>query len=399
MARIVIVTTRFPYFYTEAFLEAEYPYLNKSFENICFLPLFKGKVRESCVGAKVCDDYNELYSQKWKKYLVVLTRTDFYRNLWQHKSKFFRKNRILNTFKQQVHFTILKDVVLKNKELFTEDTIVYSYWFNAAVYAFLKLKEDLGLKYKVVCRAHRFDVYDEDGEMPNRSYCLRKIDKVFPISQDAIDTLSSKYGYKDKFELSRLGVKDYGVISKCSLDGTFHVLSVSQVHPRKRIKEIHEALLTFATMNTGVNVVWTHFGDGPYFNHLLEFAQTVSVPNFKIECKGRVPNTEVMSYISNTRIDVFINLSTSEGVPVSVMEAQSFGIPVIATDVGGTSEVMNSDNGILLSANPTNSEVVEALSKVMGTNYDRERIKEKWNDISNANVNFPLFVQKLKAII
>ena len=41
MARIVIVTTRFPYFYTEAFLEAEYPYLNKSFENICLSPLEK----------------------------------------------------------------------------------------------------------------------------------------------------------------------------------------------------------------------------------------------------------------------------------------------------------------------------------------------------------------------
>ena len=212
--------------------------------------------------------------------------------------------------------------------------------------------------------------------------------------------MSSKYGYKEKFDLSRLGVKDYGVINKRSLNGAFHVLSVSQVHPRKRIKEIHEALLTFATMNTDVNVVWTHFGDGPYFKHLLEFAHTVNVQNFKIECKGRVPNTEVMSYIiSNTGIDVFINLSTSEGVPVSVMEAQSFGIPVIATNVGGTSEVMNSDNGILLSANPTNSEVVEALSKVMRTNYDRERIKEKWNDISNANVNFPLFVQKLKTII
>ena len=33
---------------------------------------------------------------------------------------------------------------------------------------------------------------------------------------------------------------------------------------------------------------------------------------------------------------VFLNVSSSEGVPVSIIEAMSFGIPCIATNVGGT---------------------------------------------------------------
>ena len=47
-------------------------------------------------------------------------------------------------------------------------------------------------------------------------------------------------------------------------------------------------------------------------------------------------------------MDLFINLSTSEGIPVSIMEAYSFGIPAIATNVGGTAELVSNKNGRLI---------------------------------------------------
>lgn len=58
-----------------------------------------------------------------------------------------------------------------------------------------------------------------------------------------------------------------------------------------------------------------------------------------------------------------MNLSTSEGVPVSIMEVQSYGIPVIATNVGGTGEIIDKDNGILLPSCPSLEDVVAALEK------------------------------------
>lgn len=399
MKRIVIVTTRFPYFYTEAFLETEFPYLQTAFDRITFLPLYKGKKRESCADASVNDDYSLLYENKYVVSLKVLATLSFYKNLWKHKSKIFQKKRIANTFKQQVHYQILKKVVLNNEHLFGEDTIVYSYWFNAPVYAFLRIREELGLSYKVVCRAHRFDVYDENGEMPNRTFCLRHIDKVFPISQDAINVLSKKYGYKEKFELSRLGVKDNGTIASASQVGNFHILSVSQVHPRKRIREIYNAVQTLAKERIDTKFTWTHFGNGSQDAELQEWANSVEGNNLLIEVKGRVPNTEIMSYIGDTPVDVFINLSSSEGVPVSVMEAQSFGLPVVATNVGGTAEVMNGNNGILLSASPSNEEVVNALKAIMDSSYDRKEIKAMWNKISNGAMNFPKFISSLQNIL
>jgi glycosyltransferase involved in cell wall biosynthesis len=88
-------------------------------------------------------------------------------------------------------------------------------------------------------------------------------------------------------------------------------------------------------------------------------------------------------------------LSESEGVPVSIMEAQSFGIPVIATNVGGTSEIVNERVGILLSDNPTRNDVCKALEEVLKSNISREFIKKEWNKISNAERNFSEFASEL----
>ncbi len=396
--KLIVITTKFPYFNTEAFLESEYPFLQKAFDEVTFLPLIKGICREQCQNATICDAYANLYSHKLPFMYKVVSSKNYYSSLWKHRTKIFEKHRIANTFKQEVHYQIFKKLVSANFSLFDDKTIVYSYWFNAPVYALLKLKEECGLKYKVVCRAHRFDVYDENGEMPNRAFCIRAIDKVFPISQDAINTFTTKYGYAEKYFLSRLGVKDFGRIATRSGNDSFHVLSVSQVHPRKRIREIFESVQEFAKNNSTIDIIWTHFGDGTQLNELSHWANNHNIPNLSVEIKGRVPNTEILTYIANTPLDVFVNLSVSEGVPVSIMEAQSFGLPVIATDVGGTKEIVNDNNGILLPPTPSIEEVVDALESVMDKCFDRKLIKESWKSISNADTNFQTFVENLRKI-
>lgn len=49
--------------------------------------------------------------------------------------------------------------------------------------------------------------------------------------------------------------------------------------------------------------------------------------------------------------DLFVNMSLSEGIPVSIMEAISFGIPIIATNVGGNAEIVNDETGVLIPVN------------------------------------------------
>ena len=118
---------------------------------------------------------------------------------------------------------------------------------------------------------------------------------------------------------------------------------------------------------------------------------------------GNVPNPEVMRYYREQPVDVFVNVSSTEGgVPVAIQEAISCGIPVIATAVGGNPEIVSEKNGILLSANPNSEEIGTALLKLwddprMATQM-RQESRRVWQRSYNAEVNFRAFADRLKTI-
>ena len=67
-------------------------------------------------------------------------------------------------------------------------------------------------------------------------------------------------------------------------------------------------------------------------------------------------------------VDCAISTSNNEGVPVALIEAQLAGIPVIATDVGSNSEVIeNLFIGIVTSKNPM--EIAETISNLMANKF------------------------------
>jgi glycosyltransferase involved in cell wall biosynthesis len=49
-------------------------------------------------------------------------------------------------------------------------------------------------------------------------------------------------------------------------------------------------------------------------------------------------------------VDVFANSSTSEGVSLTILEAMAAGVPIVATAVGGTPEVVDAASGLLVPA-------------------------------------------------
>jgi glycosyltransferase involved in cell wall biosynthesis len=63
---------------------------------------------------------------------------------------------------------------------------------------------------------------------------------------------------------------------------------------------------------------------------------------------GQVAHEDVLKWFEENSADVFVNVSSSEGLPVSIMEAFSYGIPAIATAVGGMPEIVTEDCGVLL---------------------------------------------------
>jgi len=84
---------------------------------------------------------------------------------------------------------------------------------------------------------------------------------------------------------------------------------------------------------------------------------------------------------------------------VSIMEAQSVGITVIATSVGGNSEIVTNESGLLLSANPDVDEIANAISFLLDNHtllLDKRRESyENWCKYYNSDINFQCFVDDL----
>jgi glycosyltransferase involved in cell wall biosynthesis len=131
---------------------------------------------------------------------------------------------------------------------------------------------------------------------------------------------------------------------------------------------------------------------------------TQSFPaNVHGEFLGNVPNSEIMRYYRDRPVDVFVNVSSTEGgAPVAIQEAVSCGIPIVATAVGGNPEVVTDKNGILLDPNPTVGQIASALFRIWDNPLlaaeMRKESRRIWQTSYNAKVNFRAFAERLKSI-
>lgn len=193
---------------------------------------------------------------------------------------------------------------------------------------------------------HGYDLYKDRNETEYilfQNQIIKCCAMILGISNDGINYLYSNYpDFKNKFRLNRLGtsIPNLPIYRK---QENLRIISIGHLVRVKRIDLIAKTLSDIKD----INIHWVHIGDGPektlILNHTTNFSE-----NIRFELKGHLSPQQVIHYLTINQFDLLVNTSSSEGIPVSIMEAMSFGIPVIATDVGGVSEIVNNTNGMLL---------------------------------------------------
>ncbi|ANU26137.1 glycosyltransferase [Planococcus versutus] len=88
-----------------------------------------------------------------------------------------------------------------------------------------------------------------------------------------------------------------------------------------------------------------------------------------IQYLGQVPH-EVMGSIYR-EVDVVLNTSLSEGQPASILEAMSYALPVLASDIPGNNLISNKVTGLLYK---NQIEFLDYAEKLMNNNKIRESI-------------------------
>ena len=261
---------------------------------------------------------------------------------------------------------------------------------------------------KSVVRFHGSDLYEEaKGFLPFRERLFPAIDMACPVSQHGADYLKNRYGaLTPPVTVSRLGTKDWGINPEPITNQPFHLVSCAHIIPLKRIDLILEALfLLYRENRLSRPLLWTHIGEGALRNQFEKSVMDAKLTEKLTICfHGEMLHDDVMVFYKEKPVDLFISTSRSEGVPVSMMEALSFGIPVMATAVGGVPELVSDDAGCLLPANPTTEEIALRLFEYMELPPSAQKAKRKqarsvWENGWNADVNFKQFCTTLNLFL
>jgi len=390
---LVLLTNSFPYGNNETFIENEILFLSKKFDRIIIIcqNITDNKVRKTPTNVHIermntsISAFKKISALSFLMRPIILKEFVFIKkslktNISKHKIKtMFSSLLKANTINKFI------DNISTKYNLNPDRTILYSYWMDECALAL-----SLNSNTKKLCRVHGWDLYFErhpENYLPFRKQILENIE-CFSISKKGKNYLEQKIGVKD-IKTSYLGTpklkreilnNQQKLIVSCS-----HLISL------KRVSLIIDSIATCKTKN----IKWIHFGEGELINKLEEKARK---RNINFEFKGYVDNHKVLDFFQNNSIDLFINLSKTEGIPVSIMEAYSCGIPAIATNVGATAELVNIQNGIILSKNPTKEDVAKAIDEYLNSsvekiNQKRDIAFKTWETKFNAEINYKEFAE------
>ncbi|MCI7306397.1 MAG: glycosyltransferase [Trueperella sp.] len=303
-------------------------------------------------------------------------------------------------------FNQVRKIISKEVLSQFESVVFYAYWLHtpAAVGVLMRryLMDD-ARKGVVVSRAHAYDVDERDSRykyLPARRFLLDELDHIYPISNYAAQFLRD-HGERrpGQIQVRRLGVPEVPVVDR-KRSQTVSILSCSHMAPYKRIDLMTEAIGELE--KRGWNVHWRHIGESnpDRLAHARELADRLC-PRSTVEFLGHLPNAETRRRYSAPDITLFLNTSDGEGVPVSVMEAQAAGLPVVATAAGGTPEIVRHGvNGAVVPVQTSAAEIADAIEKVAGADdgaYQRmcEAARQTWSQMSNARRQYEDFAQHL----
>lgn len=358
MRQIVVITTHFPFgIVEENWVAVEIEKLTEYFDRVVVFPVKELSERRT-LPPKV-ELWEPLVSERRSKFFI---KTSLRLNTWRHFVSAVRSSvTAKGSFRQRLSlclkFSCYRQAFETHQELqnfLSNDaySVVYAYWGHIPSLA-IPFSKRRGAATCV--RYHHNDLYVEIAE-PVKFYPWQDLTRAFTdlsvfVSRHGLDYFLARAALLPKQEaaIARLGSREYGLpgqLEPKSGDEPLVVVSASWIVPVKRVDSIAYCVASIAERR---RIIWHHFGGGD--RALVDEATvTAEKAGAEVHFHGKVSTAELQKFYRQERIDFFINLSESEGLPVSIMEALNADIPVVAADAKGTSDaVVDGVSGVLVS--------------------------------------------------
>lgn len=306
-------------------------------------------------------------------------------SFWDEKmsSQVFEKKRYWHLKRDSVWFRLIKRVLIV---LGIVDTFKKKFNLDTKKIDFL-----LGLKICVLLKKPKLIVI----HATNLEWCY-VIRKLFPnqllagyyhnseiqhcdkniLTNAALELDAHIFVSNASREYFQVALPDLDITHKCyvvhngtPIDDYYHksknnektkILFVGRLIPRKGVYELLNAISLLNIKDVKLLILGSDdfygLGETDYIKSLKDFVASNGLSKL-VFFAGYVPNQQMPKFYKDADILVFPSIE-SEGLPLTILEAQAHGIPVIASNVGGISEVItHGKNGFLLTTPGNVSEI------------------------------------------
>lgn len=445
---LVIFTTTYPAGSMDGFVQDELPFLSAAFDEVLIFPV--NAAGHLSQGDKVLPENCKAYVTNQRQPLAgrlrdigcligqTFSSDPIFRNERRQKAKSFRSKLFLQYFegrsKQAAKdiWPVLEPLLKKHNQI-----TFYSYWLYVAARTMLLCRDRLlqnrpELTVNCFSRAHRYDLYEyvePRNYLPYRPYFLENIKGVFPCSADGVhylldtQTKSKEERCAAPVYLARLGIfQPEEMVAALTEDEraelnrfleqrqrmaegalpVVEIVSCAWIRPVKRVDLLVDALIRLKE-DTNVQWVWTHFGNAEKDSDFVALKERVKTDlNFmQVNLPGSKSKAFIMGYYLQVKPQIFVNTSSNEGVPVSIMEAMAAALPIYATDVGGTAEATGyNESGKLWPLEVNAEQIAEDLRSFANLSESERKAlgktaRKRWEMLCQAKENYQQFAQVL----
>lgn len=303
---------------------------------------------------------------------------------------FWQIRRLIKKIKPDIlHLNSSKVSILGSlAAIFTRTKVIYTahgWVFNEPIgkkrKKFYKRAEKLTAKFKdkIIC-VSKFD------------YQTAVKEKIF--SENKLITIHNGIDKIDFFnkETARQRLQEYIQSSKFFIDeNDFLIGSIGHLYKNKGYEYLINALKLIVDKNLSVKLMI--IGEGEERQELENWIGQLNLQK-NVILLGNIDNAAKLLPIFN----VYVCSSVKEGLSYTLIEAMQAGVPIIATKVGGNSELItDTQNGLLV--NSQNSEqIARAILQVMNDTESARKLGEKAREKANKEFDLESMVKKTREI-
>lgn len=211
------------------------------------------------------------------------------------------------------------------------------------------------------------DLMEKEKKRARMAY--EKAEKVIAVGSVLRDSIQSFINHEVVVVPNILSERFIYIPNKNKNSQYFHYISIGSLIPRKRMDILIKAFIKLAQYKK--NICLSICGEGILMDELKQLTKEAHLET-RINFLGIVDNDSLPDLLRSC--DCFVLPSVLESFGVVYIEAAGCGLPIIAAESGGSYDIVNKDNGLIVK-NDDIDDLVKAMAYIYD-NYERYRSVE-----------------------